>query len=157
MILDTKVDSASSKWDDIIGDEKDTNDIKTLREEHGSMDVSSKTEFLPGSGLILRQGNQPRGYVLFEVSSPEDDTEGERSLLIQHFYTSETVRGAGSFIRIIELFREQAEKRNCTSIKLRPITPMEMHLTKRIGARKQGNYFVIPVKELDIRTILSRL
>lgn len=157
MTPDRDVESTRSEWQDIVGNERDSRDIRTLREEHGSMDIPPNYEFPAGSGLILRKGDKPLGYVLFDVSEKKDAPDRDRSLLIQHFYTSNEVRGIGSIRRILKLFRDQAEKRQCTRLILRPITPTEMYLTKRIGAKQEGRYYVIPVAQLDIETILGKV
>ena len=157
MMADADVETTAAAWQEIAGNAKDTQDIKTLREEHGSMDVSLDRIFPAGSGLILRKGNRPCGYILFEVSDRQSDSGAEHSLLIQHFYTSKEVRGIGSILKIIQLLREQAERRNCKSVMWRPITPMEMTLTKRMKATREGNYYVFPVEQLNARAILGGL
>jgi GNAT superfamily N-acetyltransferase len=147
-----------ARWEELVGGERDATDIGILEEEYGGETANAASrKFAAGSGLIQRQGGRPVGYMLFDVVEGTYGDKKGPSLLIKHFYTNKAVRGIGTFRRIIEVFREQAERRECEYVMWTPVTLMEVHLSKRMGMKKEGNRYIIPVKELDVHSFIDRL
>ena len=155
MSLDARVEKTSASWRLIDGSERDLKDFKVLQHLIDGSNIYPENEPPPdivGKGMILRQANNPVGYILFEV----DEYQEKRILNIEMLYVLEKQRSPLIMLQLLDVLRKYAIQQNVSHIHWTAGSDKIEDASKNAPSVGKGIY-LIPIEQFNLDGLLGRL
>ena len=144
-------------WNQIVGSAQDKEDLQRIDKENSPLEMSGEYyDRQPGSGMILRRGNLPIGYILYRI---ENHRDRGRVLHISLLQIAKAQRGAGVINKLIRALQQHCKKEHIDGVVWFQGIDMVQSLGQRIGSKDNtpdDNMFFISTEQLDVPT-LTRL
>ncbi|OGG51618.1 hypothetical protein A3C18_01570 [Candidatus Kaiserbacteria bacterium RIFCSPHIGHO2_02_FULL_54_11b] len=137
------------RWEFITGDTKDKEDLKVLDVAAYGDEPRGLQNSPSGSGMILREGNRPIGFVFMDV---DNGLRHDKSVLfISYLFILPKMRNPVLMAQLVSKLQNFAQKQHATHIGWGSQSPAMAHLSRRVDS-SDSNIILLPLDQFRLDT-----